>query len=158
MKQIDLTPYGVACVDDADFAILNQYRWQRFPNGTKMYARRLGAGPHDLMHRFLMGANPLELVDHVDGDGLNNQRSNLRLTDRSGNAANSTGHRDRLSPYKGVVELSNGKFAAYCGGEGKRYLGQFDTAELAARAYDVAAVDRFGQQARTNFEAGGPTK
>lgn len=101
------------------------------------------------MHRLLMGLGTGDgrVIDHVDGDGLNNTRINLRICTPTQNAQ----HRVRTSNctgYKGVYRR-RGKFVAQIGAE-KHYLGIFGTAKEAAAAYNRAAQARFGAFAALN--------
>lgn len=99
-----------------------------------------------------MGATFEHEVDHINGDGLDNRRSNLRLCNRSQNGAN------RVSPnreikYRGVYKSKNGNgFKAQIKAFRRNiHIGVFDTEEDAARAYDAKAREYFGEFARTNF-------
>lgn len=146
---------GVTAVDDADFFLLNLWRWNINSTG---YVRRLedvaGKQRTILMHRFIMGAEPGEIVDHRDGDPANNRRANLRKTDSQGNNRNSAPRRHSRSGYKGVEyrDRWGPRWYAYIVLDGrKKYLGSFTDPAEAARAYDAAAVEHFGEFARLNF-------
>lgn len=147
-------------VDDADFFDLNSFEWR----GTKdrrgnLYATtRIGKGKASkriTMHRFLMNFPDLR-VDHIDSDGLNNQRKNLRQATASQNTANAKKHHDGTLKYKGIHFDEQGrtqnKYRAAICVDGKRIrLGRFPTAIAAARAYDAAAIFHFGEFAKPNF-------
>ena len=107
-----------------------------------------------LMHRVIMGAEPGEEVDHVDRDGLDNRRQNLRLSTRSQNNGNQAKTRG-TSRFKGVYwDKGRQKWhAQICLGSNRRAIGRFDSEEEAARAYDAAAVEQWGEFARVNFPA-----
>jgi hypothetical protein len=113
----------------------------------------MGKGQRELrMHRLISCARAGQIVDHRDGNGLNNRRENLRLVDAAGNARNRAPTANR-EQFKGVAKhKQSGRFEAYikCGGR-KRHLGLFSTAEEAAYAYDRAARELFGDCARPNF-------
>ncbi len=104
------------------------------------------------MHRMIMAALPGQPVDHADGDGLNNQRHNLRLCTTSQNNYNGRKRHDgKASRFKGV-QKKNGRWRAYIYRAGRTaHLGMFDTEEEAARAYDRMAVQLAGPFARPNF-------
>lgn len=101
---------------------------------------------HRVIWLLVYGEWPAAMLDHIDGDRANNKPANLRP------ATNAENQRNRVVtgkvPFKGVVRHLSGKFQASCSGV---YLGVFNTAEDAARAYDKAAAERFGQFARLNF-------
>jgi hypothetical protein len=124
----------------------------RSSNSSLFYAVR-HSGPHKIgkrvgLHRAILGVPAAYEIDHKDHHGLNNRRSNLRLGSRSQNLGNSR-WRIGLSGFRGVHHRKEGRpWAACCAGQ---YLGRFATAEEAARAYDAAALERFGEFATLNF-------
>lgn len=93
---------------------------------------------------------PGKQIDHINGDRADNRIANLRLCDRTGNRRNSVGSREG---YKGVrFRAVTGKWEAAIHPSGRNiHLGTFDTAEAAARAYDAAARQHYGEFARPNF-------
>ena len=138
----------VALVDDEDYELVSRYRWNAARRSSRLYATTTLAAPV-LMHTLIMGQR---WVDHIDGDGLNNQRSNLRLATQSQNSAN-TGSRGGTSRFKGVCwDPVNSRWVAQITtGNHARKLGRYMTEELAARAYDAAALAAWGEYARLNF-------
>jgi hypothetical protein len=92
-------------------------------------------------------------IDHIDGNGLNCQRANLRWATRAQNMANRRKLRKGANRFKGVSFLARlDKYQAYIGSGGtRRYLGVFTSEENAARAYDRAALDMYGPFASLNF-------
>jgi HNH endonuclease/AP2 domain len=141
----------VALVDDEDYDALSRYRWTLKRCRGNVYAQAVF-----VMHRFILGT-PDGQIDHVDGDGLNNQRSNLRLATAAQNAQNRRTRSDNGSGYKGVTQSrSHGRpidrWIARIGTGKRSYLGSFSTPEDAAIAYDEAARSAYGDFARTNFE------
>jgi hypothetical protein len=118
------------------------------------------------LHRFVMGCElgDGKVVDHINGDTLDNRRANLRITDSRGNATNVTrSKRQKLGGYKGVSWHPKAQKwqAQICAGDvrpnGKRkqlYLGLFDDPVEAAKAYDREALLRFGEFRCLNFPDG----
>jgi hypothetical protein len=141
-KAIKLTKGKFALVDEEDFEWLNQYKW-RYHNGG--YASRdvrvNGKRTTQRMHRLIIGletSNDLQ-VDHIDGDGLNNCKENLRLCTCKENPRNQKRYITNITGYRGVSYHSrDGKYQAQISHEGKRKgLGYFDTAEEASIAYEA---------------------
>lgn len=158
-KEIFLSQNQVAVVDDADFEWLNQWKWhaqKRHDNQTYYAARWIcfpGGKCHIRMHRLILGINNLAIeIDHIDGDGLNNTRNNLRLATRQQNVYNRHKNRNNTSEYKGVSQRkSNGRWRSYINVDGKRiYLGSFLTAVEAAQKYNEAAHKFHGIYAKLN--------
>lgn len=157
MKTIQLTQGKVALVDDADYAELSKYKWCAWRIGGNWYSKR-GIGTRKsftqvYMHRVIMGALPGQQVDHINGDGLDNRRCNLRIATMAQNQANRRKSPGTSSAYKGVtLDTKKGGWIAYIKVRQKRiHLGHFADEVDAARAYDAAALKYFGEFARPNF-------
>lgn len=156
MKRIPLTKGYWVTVDDEDWPEMMLWSWYAEEVGDKVYACRrdhdLPGKPKVYMHRQLLGAGVDQKVDHRDLDGLNNRRKNLRLATQAGNTTNRPkNRRNASSPFKGVVR-SRTRWLAQIEHKGKRrHLGMFDDQVSAARAYDSAAKDLFGEFAYLNF-------
>lgn len=157
MKTIPLTQGKYAIVDDDDYAALVCFNWQAFDNRYQWYARRnYPVGPYKQktisMHKMLLNPPKGVYVDHRDGNGLNNMRSNLRLATRGQNKQNCRKLKPCSSKYKGVFWRANRKrFVAQIYYNDKTYrLGSFRTEEEAAVMYDVAAQICFGEFACLN--------
>jgi len=123
------------------------------------YPGLLGDSKNLLMHRLIMEAPRGMSVDHINGDRLDNRKQNLRVCTHSQNCANKPPRRDSATGLKGVwksKEKCSKPFWAYIGppggnGKVKISLGYFETAELAAMAYDEKAKELYGEFAYLNF-------
>lgn len=160
MKEIRLTKGKVALVDDADFDTVSRYRWfaNEQKNG-KCYAIGDVEGKRVYMHRLLMGFPPSQ-VDHANGDGLDNRRSeNLRVATHGQNLVNTRlrpgRSGERTSQYKGVCRLrcSPNWIAQITVNNKVRYLGSFVEERDAALAYNRAALAAWGEFAQLNLVA-----
>ena len=148
-----------AVVDDEDYDALACFKWHvvRMGAGKKcLYAARNakigGKWRLALMHRVILGAGSGLVVDHIDGDGLNNTRSNIRLVTQSENMRNQKTRGDNKTGLRGVYRSGKTRFTATLMCDGiVHYLGHFKTREDAARAYDAAARLHFGEFAHPNF-------
>lgn len=162
-KLIKLTQGHETIVDAEDYCrLMAMGLWSSDvrKNGTvyavKSYNKK--AHPEKLtrayMHRVIMYAKAGLTIDHIDGDGLNNRKSNLRLCLHKNNRRNSKKHKDGTSKLKGVYwQKSAFKWHAQIKVDGEKiYLGVFHNEIDAARAYDIAARKYFKEFARTNFE------
>jgi len=157
IREIELTRGKVAIVDDDMFDELNRHKWYAAWIDGHWYAMRIGPRPkrHKIsMARTIMDAQPGELVDHRDNEAtLDNRRSNLRICTASQNAANSKKRANCSSKYKGVYwHKPSGKWLVQIGIHGKRiHLGYFDNEDDAGRAYNRAAIEQWGEFARTSM-------
>lgn len=154
MKTIPLTRGLSAMVDDEDYESLAPFHWRAQPGGQAHYAVRTSSEtPRQTvrMHRQILDVLPGQDVDHRNGDGLDNQRANLRACSRSENLDNQR-PRHGSSSFKGVSwVVSRSKWQAVIQPRPHReFLGYFATEVAAARAYNAAALRLFGEFARLN--------
>lgn len=149
-------PEGIGIIDatDVDLVLDGQGHWfAKESHGNLYIYRNLPDGSLERLHTKILCA---PIVDHRNGDGLDNRRTNLREATHAENCRNKTRDRDSRSKYKGVTFVrfrsGNCRWLAQLTKNGKRvYQKTFTSEEAAARAYDVAALEHFGQFARINF-------
>ena len=162
MKEIQLTQGYVTQVDDADYEWLNQWKWSLNKSRNTVYAVRWSGvkGRHEKMHRLILGlTDPIIKVDHIDGNGLNNQRHNIRACTEHENRKNRSSYVGSKSKYKGVsLNHPNPNWRATITIDGRmRHLGYFPKEEDAALAYNEAAIKHHGEFARLNTISLNPT-
>jgi hypothetical protein len=152
MKTIPLTQGKVALVDDQDYAALVAHKWYATKRyGGIWYAARQENKRRMYMHRELLRLGPGEWADHIDRDGLNNQRANLRHITPQQNLCNKRIYRNNKTGFRGVAKKGD-RFRAQITAFGRtHYLGYYGTVEEAARAYDEHARRFFGDFAQLNF-------
>jgi hypothetical protein len=158
MREIPLTKGKNTIVDDSDYDFLSQWKWFAQYSRGKFYACRGETVGYNTrvtvqMHRMILYVPPGMVTDHIDGDSLNNQRSNLRICTLNNNNQNAKKRKDNQSGFKGVHWHSPvGKWVARIQIDGKRVnVGFFAQADEAARAYDQAARILHGEFANVNF-------
>ena len=154
MKEIQLTRGMVALVDDEDHERVAQFKWQALQGSGSdcwyaVHSRRPEKGGNIPMHRLIMNAPVGAMVDHINGNGLDNQRANLRLASNRQNQHNTTRAWGR-SGIRGVVWDSNPALKSHWFSsirvEGSRInLGHFMTKEEAAAAYRAASLQYHGE-------------
>lgn len=145
--------------DDDDLDLVQSYQWHLHKSAHTNYARGYRKGePRGgqklvYMHRLIMlsavGATSIWGLgtDHINGNGMDNRRGNLRLCNQSQNNANRHVPQTKTSPYKGVhFDAATGRYRAEITKDGKRYrLGRFPTAEEAVTAYTRKSIELFGR-------------
>lgn len=161
-RRIRLTQGKFARVDPADYPALAVHKWSAARQGRSIYAVRSEAARQLRMHRVIMKAPGHLVCDHIDHDGLNNTRGNLRLCTRAQNARNQRRRTGGTSRYKGVAWHKRDRkwHARICHRGRCHHLGAFVSEPGAARAYDRAAARLHGTFAHGNFarSGGGPKK
>lgn len=155
MKQIDLTQSKVALVDDEDYDKVINNLWYAAKDKKSYYAQRqirTETGRKTFhMHQVIM--NTTERVDHINGDGLDNRKQNLRLATNQQNCMNvAPKHSNKTSKYKGVFKTRSGTFEIQIKINYKsRSVGRVKDEELAAKYYDAAARYYHKEFAWCNF-------
>ncbi len=150
IRHIALTKGKFAVVDAADYAYLSQFRWHATECRGRFYAATVIDSKSVAMHRMLMSPPHGMVVDHIDGNGLNNRRANLRLCTPTQNRRN-TRPRRRTSAFLGVSRRGDKYLARIKHRNRSLYLGLFDTEVEAACARDEKAKQLFGEFAWLNF-------
>jgi hypothetical protein len=162
MRHIEIGDGYTVLIDSEDAELVAGFNWRplRLDN-DKVYAHAWRGELHILMHRLILGPRDDQLVDHANGNGLDNRKNNLRAATHSQNHANTKKQTPRrkaayTSQFKGVYwDAARGKWSAQIAaseGRGRRSLGRFTTELDAAHAYDTAAFELWGEFARLNFE------
>jgi len=163
MKYIELSKKGKykglyrTIVDDENYEELNKYNWSALVNPSRsntQYARRTkpnSGGKLIMMHRVVINCPDGFYVDHINGDGLDNRKENLRICTDGQNKMNRIPLKNTKSKYKGVLCNEKCISAAININGKKKHLGTFKTEEEAAKAYDEAAKIHHGGFAYLNF-------
>ncbi len=159
MKRIDIStpkhPNTFALVDNEDFEWLSQWKWCAWKGGNTRYVIR-GISNRYIkkairMHRIILDAPDNLEVDHINHNGLDNRRCNLRICTRSEQQHNRCNQKNSTSGFKGVYYFKSKWMSRICY-KGKRvYLGWFSNKIEAAKAYDRKALELFGEFALLNF-------
>jgi hypothetical protein len=161
VKKILLSQGKVALVDDVDFECLNQYKWYVKKESQAYYACRHGSRkkeprPFYRMHRCITNAPKGMEVDHINGDGLDNRRSNLRIVTHRQNCQNQQ-YKKITSKYPGVCwHKASDKWAAAISINGKpKHLGLFKTELEAFEVYKRALNKLTGEKVVCEVQVGG---
>jgi hypothetical protein len=150
--EIPLTQGQVALIDDEDYPYLAKYSWKTHKDHNIYYARGIINGKRVLMHRIITQAQRGIHIDHINGNGLDNRKNNLRVASGAENQRNQHTTRGK-SKYKGVCWNKNSsKWQAKISFNNKDiHIGYFKEEEDAANAYDKRAIELFGEFACPNF-------
>jgi len=154
IRYIPLTRGLFAIVDAEDYEWLSRYKWSVQPsaNHGTYYAKRGYRGRLVLMHREIMKPPRGMFVDHMNGNGLDNRRCNLRICTPEQNSCNRSKQRNARHKFIGVHPCGQDTYVAIVDHNGKRYReGPFDDEVEAARARDRLALQLHGPYARLNF-------
>ncbi len=151
-----LTNGGFTILDEADHKRFRRWNWQRHSKGYVSRCQsngRAGTSQTFYLHREILGAPKGVQIDHINGNRLDNRRSNLRFANQFLNNGNmKMQERPKSAPFKGVsLRKDTGKWAAYIKHAGRKItLGCFATPEEAAVAYNAAAQAQWGEFAHPN--------
>ena len=153
-KQIQLSQGKVAIVDDGDFEMLSKMGKWNFRSGYAGKATKSSDGKYKYlsMHRLIMDAPKGFVVDHINGDGLDNRKCNLRICTDSENLKNQGKRKANTSGYKGVFwhTRMNKWIAKLYSNKKCIHLGYFGCPIEAAKAYNVGALKHHGAFANIN--------
>jgi len=156
--EVKLSRGFIAIIDSEDSEKINKHNWWVLPSLNTQYAAAKIKGRCVLMHRFIVSAPLGTTMDHINGNGLDNRKGNLRYATASQNAAN-TGKPTITrctSIYKGVSLTKEPwrrkRWVAQIRVNGKRFRWRCATEREAARVYDKVAKKHFGEYARLNFD------
>ena len=167
MKRIPLSQHRFAIVDDEDFERVNKIKWYcrnyrhtcyaiHTLNKTKTAFR---------MHRFIMDvSDPKIYIDHINRNGLDNRKKNLRTSNHKQNSRNRAIQIKNTSGYRGVYKAKNTTSKIWKAQiqdlDGKRLgLGYFETPEEASKVYDMAAIKIYGEfYGKLNMDMYNPNK
>jgi hypothetical protein len=146
--------HGTAIIDEQDFDKIKDYKWSSIFCGKAKspYAVSSHFGKIVYMHRIVMEAKSDQFVDHIDGNGLNNSRENLRFATTSQNNMNQCKRSDNTSGHKGISWCPDrDKYQVYINIDRKRKsLGRYKTLEEAICVRDQAVKEHYGEFARDN--------
>lgn len=148
IKLLNSNEYVLLNRDDYD--LMSKHKWYLFENKRNKYAQNHNG---ELMHRLIMNAKEGQVIDHKNGNGLDNRKDNLRFVTLSQNNMNARKMRDKSSKYKGVSwHKDNKKWRAEINCKDvKKFLGYFDNEIEAGEAYDKEALKLYGEYAKLNF-------
>lgn len=157
VKIIELTQGKVALIDASDYGLISKYRWYaRWDKGTWyavycVYPEK-GRKYTIFIHRIILDVPKDLQVDHINGDGLDCRRINMRICTQQQNMCNRKLNCNNTSGYKGVSwHKPNKKWVANITINRKQlYLGLFYSVKDAAQAYNKAAIKHHGEFARIN--------
>lgn len=160
MAEIQIASGHTVIVDDSDVVLAIGGKWKYYVKCRNSYvARSPLTGKYkreQYLHRLIAGASPGQIVDHINGDTLDNRRCNLRIVDALKSARNRAKQsKPATSKFKGVYfdcrHKSRPWRASIRTDAGRRHLGQFATEHEAAAAYDAASKEFHGDFGRSNF-------
>lgn len=160
--EVQLTQGYIAIIDADDAERVCAHKWSVYINAKNRITPRIYAqsglkrrkGERVYLHRFIMGEPKGFQIDHINNNGLDCRKSNLRLATNSQNHCNMKSSRPSTTGFRGVTvkKYTNTFYIARISFNGKRcFIGSFSTPEEAARAYDAKAIELHGEFATLNF-------
>lgn len=154
MAYLELSQGKQALIDDEDFEWLNQWKWSYAGGYAQAYMGGGRKNPIKMqLHRYIMCTPEGMSTDHINGDGLDNRKSNLRICTHKQNMYNVGARRPRNRPgkYVGVEQLPGGSWRARIRPDKRNiHIGCYITEEEAAEAYNRAAIKYYGSFAKLN--------
>lgn len=143
-------------IDDEDYERIKNFNWGIAVKKNVPYIQATTKAPRKTIQlaRLIMNAEAGYLIDHVNGDTLDNRKENLRAASKKTNAQNMKPNANTTSKYKGVCwdKFRNKWRASIKVNNRQCHIGRFNLEEEAAKAYDIKAKEHFGEFARTNFK------
>ena len=150
--KIELTQGKYALIDETDFYLISKYNWC-FDKSIGYAVARIGKKVVR-MHRLILELRKGEMCDHKNRNGLDNRRTNLRVSNKSNNGINRTKQKNNTSGYKGVFLMKDGRKKKYMARMKFRnkdiFIGYYYKKKEAAEAYNIAALKYFGEYAYLN--------
>jgi len=140
-------------VDDDDYEWASKTKWSDDKRGyaVRHALKADGTKTTEKMHRLIISAKPGEQVDHINGIPWDNRKENLRIVTNRQNSANKNYYSTNKSGYKGVAVYKKGKWTAQITVDyKKKHLGVFECKHEAAKVYNKAALEYFGEFAKLN--------
>lgn len=153
MKILKLNKERETILDDDDFEKASKFHWfASETKGGKIYVYGdVESRKKILLHRWLLKAKKGQTIDHIDGNTLNNSRSNLRFCSQGENLRNARKHKNCSSKFKGVYfDKDRSRWVSQIKIEKPKYIGSYDNEIEAALAYNVAASFAFKEFAKLN--------
>lgn len=158
-KRLSLNNEEFALIDEDDYKLVSEFKWfvdikgkQKYAKCKKYIGRVSGKYIYKrlYLHRLIMNPPKGMDVDHINGNGLDNRRCNLRICTRSQNIRNAIGKKG-TSQYKGVCRHRNSWLASITKDYKQIHIGHYSTEIEAAKAYDKKAKELFGEFAKFNI-------
>lgn len=146
MKEIKLTQGYITKVDDLDYRVVGNIKFYAVVVSGKPYAQTNINGKVVRLHQIILGKKSGYEIDHINGDSLDNRRSNLRFCTHAENMYNKKMYKNNKLGVKGVfLETNSGRYVAQVRKFGKRIVKRFSTILEAEKAYKLLSTSAFGE-------------